>query len=208
MCPIQTKFEGPLSAATWILSTLDPLSQCPTGNFFLSGVHRHFFTKHFFLTRHLVQAGISRWSLQSRHSDSHMSIQDYVSCVVREGGVGMTLPSGILVDVPSELLQRSTTLRDAIPTDEVGIVVQIVAPQGFIESWLQCTAVFEPGASAANREAWKGHALKKLLRHLKVRVHVSCIACQLECHCVEARTTRYCSNHSNIESMRKQRGCV
>lgn len=95
-----------------------------------------------------------------------MSPQESVQCVVTEGGVSITLTSGSDVTIPTKVLQRSEMLRDACQIDSIGDKLQIVAPSGFIESWLESL-----GLLPTSCETCEAPNLSRLLDQLKVCIH-------------------------------------
>ena len=92
-----------------------------------------------------------------------MNPQESVQCIVTAGGISITLSSGSDVTIPTEVLQRSKMLRDAFQIDSVGDEMQIVAPCGFVESWLQSADLLPTGC-----ESLEAPSLNRLLHQLQV----------------------------------------
>ena len=64
-----------------------------------------------------------------------MRSQVRYTCTVCEDGVIVTLPTGASVRLSRALIERSCTLRQALPTEK-DTEIRLVLPQDYVEAWM------------------------------------------------------------------------
>lgn len=70
-------------------------------------------------------------------------------CIKRkESEASLSMPDGSTVDVPLNVLRRSTILQEAIADIQIDNDAFITAPNGLLQSWLQCIEILPSGKAA------------------------------------------------------------
>lgn len=116
-------------------------------------------------------------------------------CTFSEDVVTVKLPSGANVDVPSDLIKRSGTLSNAVPTTDPDSEFTLVFPTGYLEAWLQHADALSHQKSPLACSSRSQTPMRELVVGLKVRVFsISRAQC---CHslilwCVERASSCVC----------------
>lgn len=91
-------------------------------------------------------------------------------CTVREDIIAVTLPSGDNVDVPRDLIKRSGTLSNTVPTTDPESEFTLVFPTGYLEASLQHADELSHYKSPLACSSGSQTSMRDLVLGLKVRI--------------------------------------
>lgn len=95
-------------------------------------------------------------------------LHDTIVCTVSDGAVSARLPDGAHVNIPAEIIARSTIISDMVSEVPYEGDLTLPSPGKWLQAWVQCAAA----AQASSSPDFKSMDNIELAEHLKVRYSV------------------------------------